>query len=66
MGLVVGGVVFGTTRRPDISMLGGVVGVIGVSAYLGVASPNVFYLFLAIALFIVVLFVIAYIIPRLG
>ncbi len=66
MGLVVGGVVFGTTRRPDISILGGLMGTIAISAYMGVASPYMMYSLMAVALFIVVLFVLVYIVPRVG
>ncbi len=66
MGMMIGGGVYAATRRPDISFLGGVGGTIAISAYLGIASPYMMYTLMALAFIIVFLFVLVYIIPRMG
>jgi len=66
LGMVVGGAVYAATQRPDVSVLGGVMGVMGLSAYLGVSSGNVLLFVLAVGTALIAMFAIEYIVPRLG
>ncbi len=66
MGLMIGGVVYAATRRPDFSLLGGVMGSMGLGAYLGVAWPNAMLFVMAVGTIVVVLFAVEFIIPRYG
>lgn len=66
MGFVVGGVVYSATQRPDIATLGGVGGTFGIAAYLGISYPHVMYALVALALFVVFIFTLVYVIPRMG
>lgn len=66
LGLVVGGGFYATTNRPDISILGGMVGTLGISAWLGVSAPQVMYTFIAIALVVVLMFTLVYVVPKMG
>lgn len=65
-GLIVGGGVYGATRRPDIALFGGVMGVCGLSAYLGVAEGNMLRFVMSVGAVIIVLFALDYILPRYG
>lgn len=66
LGMMVGGVVYGTTRRPDIAILGGVMGVMSLGAYTYVSEGNVMLFVMAIGTIIIVLFAVEYVLPRLG
>ena len=66
IGLVVGAAVYGASRRPDVSLLGGTVGSMGLGAYLGVANGNAMLFVMAVGTFIIVLFAIEYVLPRYG
>lgn len=66
MGLVLAGVVYAATRRPDIAMLGGFMGVMGMGAYFGLANGNIMLFVMTIGTIIIVLFAVEYILPRVG
>lgn len=63
-GLIVGGIIYGTVGRPDVTLLGGVLTVFSLSAYMGVSNGNMMLFVLTIAIGIVVLFAAEFIIPR--
>lgn len=66
MALVVGGAVYGASRRPDIAVLGGVIPSMGLGAYLGVAWPDTMLFVMAVGMIIIVLFAVEFFIPRYG
>lgn len=66
IGLVLGGVVFAATRRPDIAVFGGVVPSMGLGAYLGIAEGNVLLFVMAIGTIVIVIFAVEFFIPRYG
>ncbi|KKN45375.1 hypothetical protein LCGC14_0683610 [marine sediment metagenome] len=66
LGMMVGGVIFGTTRRPDVAVLGGVMGTLGLGAYLGVAQGGVMLFVLLVLTVIVIIFAVGYFARQLG
>ncbi len=65
VGLMVGAGFYGAARRPDIAILGGVVGTLGLQSYLGY-NENILFLLMAVGTVIIVLFAILFVLPRLG
>jgi len=65
-GLVLGGVVYAASRRPDIAVLGGVMGSMGIGAYMGVAEGNVLLFVMAVGTILIVLFSVEFFVPRYG
>lgn len=66
MALIVGAVLYAATRRPDVAVLGGVIGTMGFEAYLGVADGNMMLALMAVGTVIIVLFAVEFILPRYG
>jgi hypothetical protein len=65
-GMVVGGVMYAATRRPDVALFGGVLGTMGLEAYLGMSEGNMLLFLMAVGTVIIVLFIVGYVIPRWG
>lgn len=65
-GMVVGSVVYGASRRPDIAVFGGVLSTVGLGAYLGVANGNAMLFLMSVGALIIALFGITYILPKYG
>lgn len=64
--LVVAGVAYAATRRPDIALLGGAGGVLAVGAYVGVADGQIMMFLMAIGTVLIVMFALEYFVPRYG
>jgi hypothetical protein len=65
-GLLLGGAIYGATRRPDFAVLSGVIGAVSINAALGVAGGNILLFVMAIATILIVLFAVEFFIPRYG
>ena len=66
LGLVVASAVYAATRRPDIAVLGGFMGTMGVGAYMGLANGNMLQFVATVAIVILVIFAVNFFIPRYG
>lgn len=66
MGMMVGGVVYGATNRPDVALLGGVIAPLGLFAYLGASEGDMMRFFLTIGVIVIVWFAVEFFIPRYG
>jgi hypothetical protein len=66
IGMVVAGGVYAATRSSQVAMLGGFMGTVGLFAYLGAAQGNVLYFLASVAVLIVMMFVLGYVVPRMG
>ncbi|KKM76560.1 hypothetical protein LCGC14_1378890 [marine sediment metagenome] len=65
-GMMLAGVIYATTRRPDIAILGGFMGVMSIGAYTYVSEGNIMLFVMAIGTIIIVLFSVEYVLPKLG
>lgn len=65
-GLIVGSVIYAASQRPDIAVLAGGMGSVGLGAYVGVSEGNVMLFLMAVGTLIVVLFAVEFFIPRYG
>ena len=66
MALMVGSVVYGATRRPDIAILGGSFSTLALEGYMGLAEGNILLFVMSIGAAIVIWFVVAFVLPQYG
>lgn len=66
MALIVGSVVYGATRRPDISILGGSFSTLALEGYMGIANGNILLFVMSVGAAVIIWFVVAFILPQYG
>lgn len=66
MSMILGGGVYAASRRPDVAVLGGVVGGMSLGAYMGLASGNALLFLMAVGTIIIVIFAVEFVLPRFG